>query len=554
MKYLITISGLILCLTWSCQKARRRHEPDWGPYRRAYSWLSKNRDSAFYYFNQAATSGGDSLPVATAYNSMAMIQTDAGDYFGAQESLLFSLRFLDAQKPEDTFCLTHDYNELGMNSVNLKDYTQAISFYDQALRYVNDPAYRSSILNNKAFAYQQQKNYAKAISLYKDLIRQSDGSGTGYARRLTNLATTRWLADPAYRAADELRGALDIRQKAGDLWGQNSSFAHLADYYLHSKPDSAAYFAAQMLAVAQRLHSPDDESEALQKLISLHVPGANSYFSRYLHLTDSLQVARNAAKNQFALIRYNVERSKAENLRLQKENAEKKYELLIRNILLIAVLLVLIAGTFRGRSILRKRKARQEQEKQEAILETRRKASKDVHDSLSNDIYLLMKRVKHDTTLDRAWLLKHTEFIYKRSRNISYELLADTDEFFSERIGELLMSFGTDDTKVSLVGNSTTLWQKVTPEVKLELKYILQELMVNMQKHSRAANVVVKFEAQGASGLIIYKDDGTGIPENTVHQNGLTNTGTRINAIRGRITFGDNDGKGLKIEISFPFI
>jgi signal transduction histidine kinase len=203
---------------------------------------------------------------------------------------------------------------------------------------------------------------------------------------------------------------------------------------------------------------------------------------------------------------------------------------------------------------MRKRKARQEQDKQEAILETRRKASKDVHDSLSNDIYLLMKRIKHDTVLDRTWLLKHTEFIYKRSRNISYELLADTDEFFSERLGELLKSFGTDNTKVSLVGNSTALWHRVTPEVKLELKYILQELMVNMQKHSRAANVVVKFEAQGTSGLITYKDDGIGIPENTVHQNGLTNTGTRINAIRGRITFGNNDGKGLKIEISFPLI
>jgi len=65
--------------------------------------------------------------------------------------------------------------------------------------------------------------------------------------------------------------------------------------------------------------------------------------------------------------------------------------------------------------------------------------------------------------------------------------------------------------------------------------------------------VVVKFEVQGASGLITYMDDGLGMPENTVHQNGLTNTETRINSIRGRITFEDNDGKGLKIVIFFPF-
>jgi tetratricopeptide (TPR) repeat protein len=521
---------------------------------KAESFLDKQNDSAFYYFDKVVTITKDSLQIGMAYNEMAVIQSDAGDYFGAQESLSMSLRFLDQGNEKHYKCLASDYNELGVASIKLQNYRVAPGYFDQALRYSRDQKFRLAIYNNMGFAYQEMNNYPAALRIYTEILPQTTRKKT-YARILNNMATSKWRYHPGYNPVPELLKALKIRQDEKDLWGLNSSFTHLADYYTKSRPDSALFYANAMHHVARQIGSPDDELESLGLLIKLDRPkAAKAYFGRYQQLNDSLVIARGAAKNQFALIRYDVERNKTENLRLQKDNAEKKYQLVIRNVLLVAGFVFLIMVTMSGFMWYRKWKKRKEQEKQKAILDTRRKASKDVHDSLSNDIYLLMKRIKHDQVLDRSWLLKHTELVYKRSRNISYEILADNDAFFSERLGELLKSFGTEETKVSLVGNSPDLWQKVAPNIKLELKYILQELMVNMQKHSRAANVVVKFETRGASRLIIYKDDGIGIPKNAVHQNGLTNTGTRINAIQGQITFGNNDGKGLKIEISFPFI
>jgi signal transduction histidine kinase len=539
----------------ACQQPNpKRAKVDWTVYKKAYAFLSRQNDSAFYYFNQVAAESKDSLQIAMSYNIMAMIQSDAGDYYGAQESLSLALKLLDEKQEKDRATLANVYNELGMSSTNLKNYTAAVDFFDKAIQLGKDENLKSLSLNNKALAYQKKKDYSGALQLYRQLIRKTKPNGTEYARILTNLATTAWLNDSRYPAAPDLLKALAIRRREKDLWGLNSSYLSLAAYYADNRPDSALAYAKARYDMARELHSPDDRLEALAMLVKVAPETeVKRYFSLYQQLGDSLQTNRNTAKNQFALIRYNVERSKAENLRLQKDNAEEKYGLLIRNVLLVTALLILAGGAVRVRAILRRRKIRQEQEKWEAIQETRRKASKDVHDSLSNDIYLLMKRIKHDAVLDRDWLRQHTEFLYRRSRNISYEILSDNEEFFSERLGELLKSFGTDETKVSLVGNSPALWQKVAPDAKLELKYILQELLVNMQKHSGAANVVVKFEVQGASGLITYMDDGVGMPENTVHQNGLTNTETRINAIRGRITFGDNDGKGLKIVISFPF-
>lgn len=554
MKKLFLIILPIAILVACQQRNPKRAKVDWTVYKKAYAFLSRQNDSAFYYFNQVAAESKDSLQIAMSYNIMAMIQSDAGDYYGAQESLSLALKLLDEKQEKDRATLANVYNELGMSSTNLKNYTAAVDFFDKAIQLGKDEDLKSLSLNNKALAYQKKKDYSRALQLYRQLIRKTKPNGTEYARILTNLATTAWLNDPRYTAAPDLLKALHIRQREKDLWGLNSSYLSLAAYYAGNRPDSALAYAKARYAIARKLHSPDDRLEALAMLVKV-VPEAavKHYFSLYQDLGDSLQTARNAAKNQFALIRYHVERSKAENLRLQKDNAEEKYGLLIRNILLAAALLVLAGGTVRVLAILRRRRIRQEQEKQEAILETRRKASKDVHDSLSNDIYLLMKRIRHDAVLDRDWLRQHTEFLYRRSRNISYEILADNEEFFCERLGELLKSFGTDETKVSLVGNNPALWQKVAPDAKLELKYSLQELLVNMQKHSRAENVVVKFEVLGASGQITYIDDGVGMPENAAHRNGLTNTETRINAIRGRITFGDNDGKGLKIVISFPF-
>jgi gentisate 1,2-dioxygenase len=65
----------------------------------------------------------------------------------------------------------------------------------------------------------------------------------------------------------------------------------------------------KMYNAAKEIKNPDDQLEALQKLIALE-PSEKSkfYFSKYQKINDSLQNARSKAKNQFALIRYETEK------------------------------------------------------------------------------------------------------------------------------------------------------------------------------------------------------------------------------------------------------
>ncbi|EOR95608.1 Sensory box histidine kinase [Arcticibacter svalbardensis MN12-7] len=511
-------------------------------------------DSAFYYFDRVATGSKDSLEVAMAYNYMASIQSDAGDYYGAQESLTTSLKFLDERKKHNYNCLASDYNELGMTSSKLKNFDSAIGYFDLALRFSDDKNYLLIILNNKANAYREKGAFMQALVLYQQVLKQKKPEGKGYARLLTNMANAKWLQDPGYDAAPELLKALQIRKFAKDLRGQHSSYAHLADYYSQSKPDSGLIYAHRMYSIAHQLNNPDGQLDALQKLIRLSpAVDAKQYFSRYEQLNDSLQTARNAAKNQFALIRYHTKKNEADNLKLQRDNSEKRYQLIQQSIRFYSTLIVFIFLIIVASLWYKRRKQQSEQEKQDAIRESQRKTSKKVHDTLANDIYRIMKRIQHDVTLDRTWLVDNIDEVYERARDISYEINKTTDDnSFHEKISELLKSFATETTKVILVGNSEELWKKVSGVCKLELKYILQELMVNMQKHSKAENVVIRFDAQAGQHSITYIDDGIGLPTGDFPKNGLTNTGNRINLIGGQITFDSCPGKGLQIQLVFP--
>ncbi|MFT3822856.1 MAG: tetratricopeptide repeat protein [Chitinophagaceae bacterium] len=517
-------------------------EPD---YKKGESFLYKNNDSAYYYYNKVTIGSRDSLQIAKAYNNMGAIQADAGDYFGSIESLLMTLNYLDKKAEKDQYTLLSTYNELGSNNLKLKNYDVALQYFDRAYPLIKDDFTKSIVLNNKALVYQKQHEYTRAIDIYLLIPDLSKINKKEYARNISNLANARWRQNPSYPALPELWKAQEIQNQEKYDWGLNASYAHLADYYRHLQSDSALIYANKMYVIAQQISSPDDELEALQKLISLSPPHeSKQYFTRYQYLNDSIQTVRNAAKNQFALVRYEAEKSKSENLVLQKDNTEKKLQIIWQQILLYAAIFLFLAGTVIFIIWYKKRK-------QKIIREQQFEASKKVHDVVANGLYRVMSGIEHMETIEKEPLLAKLNILYERSRDLSYEHAKSHHIDFQETIGGLLTAFGTPTTKVVVIGNEKALWQKIQKQVKNELEHILQELMVNMKKHSNAQNVVIRFEQQEQEVKIRYRDDGIGLPEELRYGNGLRNTENRIKNIKGRIIF-EKPTNGLEVHIYFP--
>lgn len=507
------------------------------------------KDSAFSNFNKAKDwyhFQKDSSGAGVCIINMALISTDLGDRFGGQELSLEALKYFDENNIQHYPYLLSIYNNLGIASSSLKQYPRAIEFYTKSLQFIADSSHARVVKNNIANTYRRSGKVDQALEIYSAILERED-KPINRARILSNYAYTRFLSDPQYPAEASLREALRIRLKEGDIPGQVSSYGHLADYYQTRNRDSAIFYSARMYHGARGLHAAQDQMEALQKLIPISpAEESKKYFARYRVLEDSLHTAWNSAKNQFAVIRYETEKHKADKLVLQQEKT-------VRNSWIISLAFVLITGGI-GSTVLYKRRVKYLALKAaNDVRASQLKTSKKVHDVVANGLYKVMSEVEHSADLDREKVLDDLESLYEKSRDISYDNdIVKDDENFGTSLAELITSFATSSTKVLVAGNSDDLWRDLNINAKNELKYVLQELMVNMTKHSNASSVAIRFERISNTIGVHYTDNGRGISENTKFNNGLTNTGNRIKSIGGTITFEKGDNGGLHVEIRLP--
>ncbi|MDP9956971.1 tetratricopeptide (TPR) repeat protein [Epilithonimonas hungarica] len=522
-------------------------------YNKAFDYKDANEiDSSFLYFYKAkdfSIQHKDNFVVAKCLANLAIIQETKGDYFGSQETALSALDYFNVKDSSQYQYLSINYNTLGITASKLNNFTKAIEFYEKAIKYTTTLDDKLIYQNNLANNYVKVKNYKKAVRIFHETLEEDTLKDKNYSRTLTNLAKTKWAQNPNYNPITEFEIALKIRLKEKDNWGLNSSYSHLADYYTKNNQDSALSYARKMYEVSRKIESPDDQIEALQKLISLeNLQKSKQYFQVYQKLNDSLQTARNKAKNQFALIRYETEKNKADFLKAKAESAARQNKIIIRNIALIAAFITLVGFYI----YLQKRQKRLQQEKLLEVKNTELKYSKKVHDKVANRIYQLMSQVENKEVIDRDSLLFGLENAYETSRDISYDNKEiNENQSFSEQLHKMLDSYSSDFVKVIFYRNNEKLWEGISFQNKTEVYLVLQELMTNMKKHSQANIVSIKFSREDSIINISYTDNGIGIDQLSP-KNGLQNMENRINSIGGTIIFDTETNNLLKINISFP--
>lgn len=512
---------------------------------------SNNLDSAYIYFDKAQeifTQTKDSLSIGKCLVNKAIILTDRGDYFGGQEISLSAQQYFNKKDTAQYSYICANYNNLGISSNYVKDYINAIKYYDLAINFSDKESNKFIYYKNKANTYKDQKKYSKAVDIYQKilpLVKSVDQKV--FARFLSNFENVKHLNNVNYNPVPQTLKALKIQKGLNDKWGQNASYAHLINYYLDKNPNQALYYSKKMDSVAKKIESPADRMEALYYLTYLDSKNRLSNFKKYTFLNDSLQKKKDIDDNKFAFIRFDVEKNKTENQKFKLQNAENKIDILYRNIGIGSLITVLISGFF----YYKKRKKGLEQEKELEVKNTQLKMSKKVHDVVANGIYQVMAKIENQEDFDREKTLDELEFVYEKSRNLSYEKAGEEKEF-SQEISELIASFNNASVKTFTAGNSSSVWTNISAPVKEEIYQVLRELMVNMKKHSKASHVAVKFEKADQNIEIQYKDNGVGISGDLIYKNGLRNTASRIEGIGGNITFETKIEKGLKVNISFP--
>ena len=508
-------------------------------------FATKQYRKAYYYYNQSFLFNKEQNNTKRAVFNllrMAHIENLECDYIGSEATTTQAIKLFDKTIPIPY--QTNAYISLGLNYMHLANYEDAKSMFEKAIQITEDSLTVYISKNNIGYLYIKQKEYQKAVRLLSEIENEKilQESPLDYARILDNKGIALFHLNDKL-ALSYLEKAKTIREANNDDSQIVSSYMHLAEYYKNQEPATAKEWTQKAYHSATKAFIPDDRLEALNLLFTTTTNNnlKNQYHDTYIHINDSLQQARQQAKNQFAKIKYDSEKAETEKTAYQY----KMYGFIVLLILSVAVFILLYRLTI--------------QKNKRKILETQytteTKIAKRLHDELANDVHntiAFAETQNLENEQNKETLLENLDTIYQRARNISNEnKQISTGEAFVEQLKHMIHSYSSDTRNVIL--NTAALQDiQLKDEVKISLYRVLQELMVNMKKHSECSLVAIAFKNNGQFLEISYSDNGKG-SQNQLHtKNGLQNVENRIFSINGNITFDTEPDKGFKVKITIP--
>lgn len=461
---------------------------------------------------------------------MAKIQKDLALYSESEKTSVEALELLD-KLPEDSSVINYKigiYNNLGIVYRKIGDYDKSIELYNKIKALNTNPKNNVTIINNIGNVYNEQKKYNLALKTYKEAYKKSllIKDKKLIARILSNLGRVQSkLNNP--ESIINLQNALRIRDSLNYLSGVNTSYDHLTEYYKdQNETEMALIYANKTLELAKSRNNIEYQEVALSNLIELNEFPSSA---KYIILKDSIQNSKQLSKDNFTFYKY----------QFQEQESKLEVSLLKTQRTLIALSLISIISIL----VYYLQRNKHKKGKLEQVLITETRISKKIHDVVANDIYQVMTKIQSNNT-QKETVLDDLENIYIKTRDISKENSSiNVNDDFEKVLNDLLLSYKSDTVTIITRNSSKINWKSVAEIKKATIYRVLQELMTNMKKHSKASIVVLVF-SNNKKLIINYKDNGIGCELNK--NTGLQNVENRINSIQGLITFETEINNGFK--------
>jgi signal transduction histidine kinase len=515
---------------------------------------------AFFYYNKsklACNASEDKTKIIYSLLKMAAIQQIQGDYASSESSATEAIPLFD--KTTDNQYKIATYNILGINYKSLFDYNNAIYYYNQALNIADNELQKAILKNNIAVIYMEKHNYKRAIQILTPLlsIKEVIDNDQNNARILDNLGFSYFKTGNLKKGLDYINQALKIRKYIKDDFGITTSYFRLTEFYNKTNPALAYNYAQLSYVKATKVNNVSDRLESLKLLIKNSPRNQSEKFTdKYFRINDSLNKATQKAKNQFAKIKYDSTKEKNENQLLKTQKIEDALELAQQKNRNYVSYFFIFMGILSTSFLYYYLKNKSKKEQQKAVYESETRISKKLHDELANDVYQTMAFAETQdlqNPIKKETLLGNLDKIYARTRNISREnSKIETGVKFEEELKEMISGYNNNQSQIIIKDNGDINWLKIQPEKKIALHRVLQELMVNMKKHSQCSFAVISFASNEKFIEINYSDNGIGIDNTLILKNGLHNVENRIHAINGSITFDIETNKGFKAKIAIP--
>jgi signal transduction histidine kinase len=550
---------------------------------------------ALYYHRKAlaiAEKTGNIYFQVQALNNIGVVYRRIDDNSKALFFHIKALKLAEEIKDVKNICIA--YNSIGNIYFSLAKYNEAIMYFEKALPLEKKRGNLLGVsinLDNIGSVYEALGNNDKALnnyknSLYYDLaIKNKAGEGICY-----NAIGNIYLKKKLYKLAIfYFNKSLEISRGTGDLIYVASSYISIANTYLQVKDYGRAIEAFQKgLEIAVKIGSKSQISIAYDGLSQCYQGKSDfnkalKYYQESVIYNDSILNEQNLQQIAHLEAEYDKEKKSQQIKLLEKDKRAAILYKLITTILFVAFFISVIIGIVvirqRRRIITQELNIKEQKiidlEKERLLVATksvlkgeeieRGRLARELHDGLGgllSGIKLSFNNIKENILVS-----PEHEGNFSKTLNLIDTSIKELRYIAHNLMPQALVKYGLKDALSDFCNNLSSnrsiniLFhyygneKRLSSSFEISIYRIVQELINNAIKHSKAKEIIVQLILDDNRLNISVQDNGIGFDISlikTVKSAGLANIYARVESNEGLIDIYSKPGEGTEITIDFP--
>lgn len=518
-----------------------------------YSMSNKTVESINYY--QRSTSyfvqAKDSVMIAHNYTSLSlMYHNDLQDYTLGLRYALDALKILHSLKNKNQQAIWIATNAAAISYDDSNQPDKALEYHFKNLKNVGEDKDNLATTNNNiGNTYRKKKMFAKAEPYF--------------VKALETHASQRGEFDNEY----------DLATVYNNLSGVNWDLGRPEKAKMYR--DSAIHYSI-LCGKTEKLMDTYYEAYRMSEK-NKDFKDAVEYLEKYVTVKDSATNSERAKIVYNLEVQYETERKQQQIALLESESKVKDLELQRSRTVIVAILggFVLLAGTVyllykRTRDKQRLLHIREREESQRmrfaAVLEAeeneRTRVAKDLHDGIGqllSTAKLTLSAIDQPASTEISKMLSNSMQILDEAtrevRTISHNLMPATltQIGLGAALHDLFMKIN-ESNLLRIHLNVTGLEERLPPSTEIAVYRVIQEIINNMIKHSKADTITVKIVRSESSMYLSISDNGVGFAKELIAKStglGWKNIFSRISMLNGEIDVETESGSGTSISIQF---
>lgn len=527
---------------------------------------------------------------ATAINDLGMYYREKGDVLRALE--FFHKSLIMFEELRYAYYVGESYNNLATVYFDIGDKAKALEFYKKSydiLKNISGKSELLQVLANVAYMYYSNGYSFTALKYYDVCLRMAEevGDKKFVAECINGMGLIYFKLGNLGRSLNYFERSLNIREEIHDMKGVATTLNNLGNYYRRTgNYKEALKFSLLSFDISQELGSLERMRQAAFGLKDIYEKLGNykealKMNELYIQMRDSNnnEITRKAALERQLGYEYDKkkiimkqEQERIKNLYEQKQ----KFYLILTIVLVILVIIVFYSLYLRYRF-------KKEEESKNLHIELKERLKKEIKEKerIANSIINIQEKEREKLAAELHdgvnQLLFAGKIQLQAAKKVDEEMYREGVKLIDTAINEirsiagnqgsfLLNNRSLKEALTNLVqqmkgGQSVKIQfadhgfdeQLLQQEQKINILRIIQELLNNSVRHSKAQNCYIAIKSKKNKIIFAVSDTGKGIDsgkESNGH--GIKNIHNKVALMKGKLRIFSLKNIGSKIFVEIP--